>query len=100
MILYFQIRFIKVSCTLHVKNKIWNSIKIRRKNSAMKRKYHDNPEPQKEYKKRKYKENNELKKEKKQEKKKVFDKVEQFHLQIRQGPCYILETVVRRCSSK
>ena len=31
-----------------------DSVKNRRKNSAMKRKYHDNPEPQEEYNKRKY----------------------------------------------
>ena len=53
----------------------------------MKRKYHDNPKPQKKYKKRKFKENPELKKEyqrkKNQARQNVFNKVEKFHQQIR-----------------
>ena len=61
MALFFQIQFIRVIFTLHARNKIKASIKNRRKNSAVKRKHHDNPEPQKEYKKKIYKENPELK---------------------------------------
>ena len=52
MALFFQIQFIRVIFTLHARNKIKASIKNRRKNSAVKRKHHDNTEPQKEYKKR------------------------------------------------
>ena len=70
-----------------------DSVKNRRKNSAMKRKYHDNPEPQEEYNKRKYnKENSESTKisgKKTQGKQDVFNKVERFHQQMRRGPYYI-----------
>ena len=51
MALYFEINFNRVIYTLQAGNRVWNSIKHRRKNSALKRKYHDNPEPQKEQKK-------------------------------------------------
>lgn len=85
--LYFQIQSISVTFSLYARNKIRNSIRNRRKNSTMKRKYHDNPKPQKKYKKRKYKENPELKKEyqrkKNQARQNVFNKVEKFHQQIR-----------------
>ena len=80
---YFQIQFIRVSCILNARNKITNSIRNRRKNSAMKIKYHDNPESQKEYEKRKFKENPELRNEcqrkKNQGKNFFFNKVEKFH---------------------
>ena len=57
MTLYFQTQFNRVSCTLHARKRIRNPIKNRKRNSAMKMKYHDNPEPGKEYKKNKYKKN-------------------------------------------
>ena len=79
MTLYFQIQFNRVTCTLHVRNRVKNSIKIRRKN---------NIKSEKEYKR------------KKNQEKKVFNKVQKFHQQIREGPYYISEAVVRRCSSK
>ena len=59
----FEIQFIRISFDLYGRNRILDSIKNRRKNSAVKREYHDNPEPQKKYSKRKYnKENSESKK--------------------------------------
>lgn len=51
MTLYFQIEFVRLCCTLYARNVIKNSIKNRRENSAVKRKYYDNPEPQKKHKK-------------------------------------------------
>ena len=55
MTLYFQIQFNRVTCTSHARNRVRNSIKIRRKN---------NIKLEKEYKRKKN-----------QEKKKVFNKV-------------------------
>ena len=55
MTLYFQTQFNRVSCTLHARKRIRNPIKNRKRSSAMKMKYHDNPEPGKEYQKNKYK---------------------------------------------
>ena len=52
MTLYFQTQFNRVICTLHARKIIRNSIKNKKTNSAMKMKYHDNPEPGIEYKKR------------------------------------------------
>lgn len=54
MILYYQTQFIKVIAL--------GTFKTRGTNSAeMNRKYHDNPESQKQYEKREYKRNSELK---------------------------------------
>ena len=52
MTLYFQTQFNRVICTLHARKIIRNSIKNKKTNSAMKMKYHDNPEPGIEYKNR------------------------------------------------
>ena len=57
MTLSFKIQFIRVSYTLHARNKIRNSIKNRRKNSVTKWKYYANLEPQKKYKEREFKKN-------------------------------------------
>ena len=62
MTLYFQLQFIRVSCTVDTRNKIRNSIKNREINSAIKRKNY-NPERQKQYEKMKYKRKPSLKKE-------------------------------------
>ena len=56
-------QFIEVSFTLYARNRIMDSVKNRIKNCVMKRKYHDNQEPQKECNKIRYdKENFESKK--------------------------------------
>lgn len=61
MILYYQTQFIKVSCTTDQEIAL-GTFKTRGTNSAeMNRKYHDNPESQKQYEKREYKRNSELK---------------------------------------
>ena len=58
-----MIQFIEVSFTFYARNRIMDSVKNRIKNCVMKRKYHDNQEPQKECNKIRYdKENFESKK--------------------------------------
>lgn len=71
MILCFQIQFITVTFILHARNIIMNLIKVRRNFTTMKRKYHDNPKPQKECKSWKYKGNPELRNEYQSRKKQV-----------------------------
>lgn len=51
MTCYFHVHFIKVNCTVDVRNGVKNSIKNRKNNSAMKKKCHDNPKLQKQYEK-------------------------------------------------
>ena len=97
--LYFQIKFIRLICTLHAKNRITNSIGNRRKSSSLRRKYYGNLELQKGYKNRRYKEIPEMKKEyqkKKNEGKKKVYKVEKFYQQIRLESYYFC-TVCHRC---
>ena len=58
-----MIQFIEVSFFFYARNRIMDSVKNRIKNCVMKRKYHDNQEPQKECNKIRYdKENFESKK--------------------------------------